>query len=380
MASPGISSIGLDRTAAAKLIRKARVDGVLFTSPENVFYTTGAHTLPGTGNPILFALRSSLPTLSYVDAEGKVTLFVWIGAAMGIDYAETDVRTFIDRSGAEEELASFLKERVSGGARVGVESSCPFWALGLVEGVMGRENVLLADQIPFELRLVKSADELDLIWRSARIVEAAVSDLGERIRVGVSRLELAQDARRFLIERGATAVDHLTIAFGPSNPEVLTDEALREGQLVTLDIGAVLEGYVSDNRRLFYSGASVPEATRKLHSILVSIVDAVGAALKPGAAFSEVYALAVSLFEREGLQPMFFHAGHSIGIQTEEAWISADSPLKVQEDMVLNIELYAPDESGVMVGDEETFVVGSEGGWRVTVSPREIRTVRSSNP
>jgi Xaa-Pro aminopeptidase len=380
LADSHISSIGLDRTRAAKLIREKGMDGVLFTSPENVFYTTGAHTLPGTGNPILFALRNSLPTLSYVDAEGKVTLFVWMGAAMGIDYVETEVRTFIDRAGAEEELTTFLKERLGGGARVGVESSCPFWALALVEGVVGRENVLLADQIPLELRLVKSAEELDLIWRSTGIVEAAVSDLGERLKVGVSRLELAQDARRFLIERGATAVDHLTIAFGPSNPEVLTDEILREGQLVTLDLGAVLEGYVSDNRRLFYAGHSVPDATRKLHGVLVGVVDAVGAALKPGVPFSDVYSLAVSLYEKEGLQPMFFHVGHSIGIQTEEAWITAESPLKVDEDMVLNIELYAPDESGVMIGDEETFVVGSEGGWRLTVSPREISTVRSSNP
>ncbi len=77
---------------------------------------------------------------------------------------------------------------------------------------------------------------------------------------------------------------------------------------------------------------------------------------------------------------MFFHVGHSIGIRTEEAWITAESTLKVEEDMVLNIELYAPDESGVLIGDEETFVVGSEGGWRVTVSPREIGSVHSSNP
>jgi Xaa-Pro aminopeptidase len=380
LSSSAISSFGLDRTRAAKLIKEKGLDGVFFTSPENVFYTTGAHTLPGTGNPILFALSNSLPAFSYVDSDGKVTLFVWMGAAMGIEYVGEEVRTFIDRAGAAEELSSFLKERLSRGSSVGVESTCPFWALTLVEGLAGRDKVIQADQVAFELRLVKSAKELDLIWESAQIVEAAVSDLSGRLRVGMSRLELAQDARRILIERGATAVDHLTIAFGPSNPEVLLDETLRQGQLVTLDLGAVYEGYVSDNRRLFYAGESVPEATRKLHGALVNIVDAVGAALIPGAPFSDVYSLAVSLFEREGLQPMFFHVGHSIGLQTEEAWITAESALTVEENMVLNIELYAPDESGVMIGDEETFVVGSGGGWRVTVSPREIQAIRPSNP
>jgi Xaa-Pro aminopeptidase len=379
MANFVVSSVGLDRKRAGELIRERRLIGMLFTSPENVYYTTGAHTLPGTGNPILFALSNHLPTFSFVDGEGKVTLFVWIGATMGIDYRDEDVRTFMDRAGAEEELASFLGERRTEASRVGIESSCPYWALDRVEAAVGRENVVQSDDVPLRLRLTKSRKELELMEESAAVVERSVSALKTSLRIGISRPELAQEARRKMMENGATAVDHLTIAFGPSNPEVMLDETLGPDQLVTLDLGAVVEGYVSDNRRLFYTGDRVPEGLARLHSSIVRIVDVVGGALRPGVAFSELFALAVSQYEKEGLQPMFFHVGHSIGLQTEEAWISADSDLKVEENMVLNVELYAPDESGVMIGDEETFLVDGVGSRRITRLPREIGVLGNSN-
>lgn len=367
-----MTPVGLDKSKAARLIKEKGLAGMLFTSPENVFYTTGAHTLPGTGNPILFALRNQMPAYSFIDDDGKVTLFVWIGVTMGVNYGVEDVRTFFDFKGAAEELASFLGEKRREGSKIGIESTCPYWASIQVESVMGREKTVLADDIPLRLRLTKSTKELELIKSATQVVERTVSDLGGFLKIGMSRAELAQEARRLMVEHGATGVDHLTVAFGSSNPEVMLDETLEQGRLVTLDLGAVYEGYTSDNRRLFYSGGSPPNETVRLHSQLVGIVDTMGAALKPGTSFPALFSRAVELYEKEGLQPLFFHTGHSIGIQTEEAWISAESDLNVEENMVLNIELYAPDGGGTMIGDEETFVVESTGGRRITVLPREI--------
>jgi Xaa-Pro aminopeptidase len=190
-------------------------------------------------------------------------------------------------------------------------------------------------------------------------------------------MDLAQKARQALVQNGATAVDHLTMAFGPSNPEVMFDEKLARDEVVTLDLGAVYEGYVSDNRRLFYTAESLPGEMAALHGKLLGIVDGVGAALLPGTSFSSLYSLGVDLYQKGGLEPMFFHVGHSIGIQTEEAWISAESNLKVEEHMVLNIELYTPHASGVMIGDEETFIIEKGGGTRITTLPREIGLIKN---
>jgi Xaa-Pro aminopeptidase len=374
--SLAVAAVGFDGRRAADLIRERGLRGVLFTSPENTFYTTGAHTLPGTGNPILYALRNQTPTYSFVDEEGRVTLFTWAGATLGLTYEGEEVRTFLDVVGAGEELTSFLGE-LQGGKRIGIESTCPYWAYHAVERVVGGENIVVADDVALKLRLVKSEKELERIRTSTRIVEATVSELATELHLGLSRMDLAQKARQVMMQHGATAVDHLTIAFGPSNPEVMVDEKLARDQIVTLDLGAVYEGYVSDNRRLFYTAESLPAGMAALHSKLLGIVDGVGEALVPGTAFSTLYSLGVDLYQKEGLEPMFFHVGHSIGIQTEEAWISAESDLKVEENMVLNIELYTPHGSGVMIGDEETFVIEKGGAKRITTLPREIRPVRT---
>jgi len=374
--SLSVKSVGFDGRRAAGLIRERGLRGVLLTSPENAFYSTGAHTLPGTGNPILYALRNQTPTFSFVDEEGRVTLFTWAGATMGLTYEGEEVRTFLESVGAQEELASFLGE-LQGARKIGVESSCPYWACRVVERAVGGENVVVADDVPLRLRLVKSDAELQRMRVSTRIVEATVSELASELIPGLSRVDLAQRARQSMMEHGATAVDHLTIAFGPSNPEVMLDEKLAPNQVVTLDLGAVYEGYTSDNRRLFYTGESPPTDITALHKKLLGIVDGVGEALTPGRAFSELYSLGVDLYQKQGLEPMFFHVGHSIGITTEEAWISSESDLKVEENMVLNIELYTPHGSGVMIGDEETFVIGKEGGTRITTLPRDIRAVKT---
>ena len=73
--------------------------------------------------------------------------------------------------------------------------------------------------------------------------------------------------------------------------------------------------------------------------------------------------------------PFFISAGHSIGLQTEEAWISPDSPYAVQAGMVLNIELYTPYRDGSNIGDEETFLVTESGVVKLTESDPAIQSI-----
>jgi len=83
---------------------------------------------------------------------------------------------------------------------------------------------------------------------------------------------------------GADAIDHITAGFNATNHEVEVQETLEVNQLVTLDLGASVQGYVSDNRRMLYSGI-VPDEMRKQHETVCSIIDSMADALKPGARF-----------------------------------------------------------------------------------------------
>lgn len=81
---------GVDKQRMIEQVRAAGLDGILLSSAENVYYASGLPTLPGSGNPILFALKNQLPAFVYLDANGQTTLFCWIGAAMDFTFPVDD--------------------------------------------------------------------------------------------------------------------------------------------------------------------------------------------------------------------------------------------------------------------------------------------------
>ena len=348
--------VGLDRQKLAALIKQSNLDAVILSSPENVFYTTGYPSLPGSGNPIIYALRNQLPYYSFIDRDGQITLLCWGGAAMGIDYGADDVRMSFSRAMAADDLAGLICEKLQPGCSVGVESSFPYEALQLLQEQAEPARILSADELLHQLRLIKSPAEIEHIRRSTHIIDTTTLELAHSLHLGMSRLDLIQEAKWRMIKNGAQGVDHVTVAFGAANPEVALGELLETDQIVTLDLGAVYKGYVSDNRRLVYTG-HVPEALRLLHDKLCRVVAEMGQALRPSKTFGALHAYAYDLFAQVGIDPMFLHVGHSLGLQVEEQWIMADDPTPVEQGMVLNIELYTPSDEGVMIGDEETFVV-----------------------
>lgn len=366
---------GVDKQRMIEQVRAAGLDGILLSSAENIYYASGLPTLPGNGNPILFALKNQLPAFVYLDANGQTTLFCWIGAAMDFAFPVDDVRNFFNQESALDELADFLRATLKPGTRLGLESSCPLVVARKVQEFLANEAITLIDEQLLALRLCKTADEVARIRRATAIVEATVADLRAHLKPGLSRLHLINLAKRLMLEHGATGIGHTTIAFGASNPEIAYDEMLQEKQLVTLDLGASIDGYLSDNRRLFYTG-TIPTGLQMLHQTMYGIVEQMGQALKPGAAFADLYNLACDLYGAYDLPPFFLSVGHSIGLQTEEAWIAPDSTYTVQSGMVLNIELYTSyEDGGLQIGDEETFLVTDTGASRLTTSDPAIQSV-----
>ncbi len=362
---------GLDRTRLFAMLKAQKLDGIFLSSPENVFYTTGYPTLPSSGNPIVYALRNQLPYFSFIGSDEQITLLCWGGAAMGIDYGTEDVRMFFTYPMSVDELVAFIGEKLHPGCTVGVESTFPHYAVQLLQEHARPANILIVDDILHQLRLIKSAAEIERIRRSTHIVDQTVIELAQNLQLGMSRLELIQEAKYRMIKNGAQGIDHVTVAFGSANPEVALGETLEENQIVTLDLGAVYEGYVSDNRRLAYTG-SVPETLKQLHQKLCWVVAEMGKALRPGKSFAELHAYAYDLYAQAGVDPLFLHVGHSIGLQVDEHWLMGDDQTTVEKGMVLNIELYSPSDEGVMVGDEETFVVTGGEPEKLSSLPVDI--------
>jgi len=371
MSEVSFKTIGLDRARLLAKMQERGLDGIFFSSPENVFYTTGYPCLPGSGNPIIYALRNQLPYFSFAGSDGHLILLAWAQASMGIAYSVDDVRTWFTYPMAVDELTAFVQETFKPGCTIGVDSTFPFFLTQIIQEHVQPVKLVVVDDLIRILQMVKTEAEIERIRRSTAIIDKTVLELADSLHPGMTRLELIQEAKTRLHRNGAHGVDHITVAFGSANPEIALDEPIEPNQIVTLDLGAVYDGYVSDNRRLVYTGP-VPAALTELHKKLCWVVAEMGQALQPGKTFGELHAYAFELYAKVGVDPMFLHVGHSIGLHVDEHWMLPDDPTVIEKGMVLNIELYSFSEEAVMIGDEETFVVTGGAPEKLSSLPVDI--------
>ncbi len=370
-----IKPLGYDPEKCRKLIVEKELSGVVLTSNENVFYSTGLPVTRGHVNPILFALSNQFPSYSIIHPDGMPTMVTWTGALGGHEFWVKDIRSAWVRGGTNDELFSCIQETFKPHARIGIESSAPYGVVQKIQKLVDGVDFVFVDDIFDSLRAVKSEEELNMMKNSLEITESTVERLQKEITAKTTGYQLISRAKVLLYELGATGVDHTTMAIGMSNPEIPEDVRSKPGDLIVLDIGAILHGYSSDNRRL----AVVGEPTKELveaNDVMVEIVNATGRSVRPGMSFADACLVAEAKYAEHGRDPMFISVGHTIGIQTEELWISRDSMRKFEKGMIFNVELYTVAESNVFIGTEDTFVVGENDCEQISRLPHELAVVR----
>lgn len=370
-----IRPLGYDPSKSSKLMAEKGVDGMVLTSCENVFYTTGLPVTRGQVNPILFALANQFPSYSVVQSDGTPVMITWAGALMGHEFWVKDIRSAYVKGGTNEELFSCIKEKFKPGAKIGIESSAPYSVVEKTRSLIGGAEFVVVDDILERLRAVKSKEELEMMTRSLDITERAVGILQEEITPKTTGYGLISRAESLLFELGASGVDHTTMAIGHSNPEIPEDVASKEGDVFTLDLGAILHGYASDNRRLAIRGEP-PDELRRAHEDMVSAVVETGKSARPGMTFAEICDATDGRYASVKRDPLFITVGHTIGIQTEELPIARSSPVRFEEGMVFNIELYTRVENGGFIGTEDTFVLEKNGSRQISKLPHDIKVVR----
>jgi Xaa-Pro aminopeptidase len=151
----------------------------------------------------------------------------------------------------------------------------------------------------------------------------------------------------------------------------------KKGEFLTLDIGFALEGYNTDKTQVYFAGKAeaMPDAARRGHDFCIRVQRAVADRLRPGAIPSELYALAMTMAEEEGMAEGFMglgenkvrFLGHGIGL-TIDGWPvlakGFDAPLT--SGMTLALEPKFGIAGVGMVGVENTFEVTPAGGVCLT--------------
>jgi len=339
-------------------LRGRSLDAVLITEPANRRYlsgytaadhgiqeSSGALLIPKNGRPWLLT-DSRFELQAQEEAEGfKVELH-------------------------SKGLAVLLKNLLPalGVRRLGFESHYFLHAaVGRLEKVLaGKAELIPLTGLIERMRAVKSEEEIRLIKKSVLLNEKIFQQVSGAITPGMTEIEIALAVERAMRENGAERPSFETIvAFGSNAAKphaVPADRVLREGEIVLIDMGLVLEGYCSDMTRTLFVGRPDSLFLDRLRAVRRAQLAAVKA-VRAGAVCREVDQAARQTLADAGMGKAFGHSlGHGVGLAVHEApSLNPRNRKQLQAGMIVTIEpgVYFPGWGGIRL---ENMAVVREGG------------------
>lgn len=175
--------------------------------------------------------------------------------------------------------------------------------------------------------IVKSPDEVEKIRRACRVVGKVLSEIGEYIRPGVSTAELDRIAEKIIRGEGAVpsfkGYDGFPAAICASPDEVVihgipsSRQVLHEGQIISIDVGAILNGYHGDGARTYPVGEIGEDAARMIQAAKEAFYAGVSC-VKAGAHLHEISAGVEKKAIEYGCGIVREFAGHGVGVELHE--------------------------------------------------------------
>ncbi|MDR1564285.1 MAG: Xaa-Pro peptidase family protein, partial [Oscillospiraceae bacterium] len=221
--------------ALAATLENLGADALLITSETNRLYYSGFNSSSG----LIFAAKNGCCFM---------TDFRY-GEAAKAKIKHMDVQIYKNRS---ESLKALIAE--AGAKKIAIEaektslSELAALQRSFPECKFITDNGL--DKAIAAQRIIKSADELSKIKRAQEISEQAFLNALNHVRAGVTERDLALELEFYMRRNGASSVAFDLIVVSGENSSlphgVPGGRALRNGDFITFDIGAVFEGYHSD--------------------------------------------------------------------------------------------------------------------------------------
>ncbi len=371
--------------------KRLGIEGILLTSPENIYYLTGLapHQLTVSRkfgfsfalissnpkeNTLLTTMDYEYPALEEISKGVEVLPYdTWVGVKSLKEWrnkSDEDSKVY----GSSMDVLKKMMDRFNlQEARVGIELD--FLAVNdftrLKENFPKIEWINVSEQL-IKSRSVKTLREIEVYRKLTEVCDKALLEMSKYIKLGISEDELIQIYRRECMVDNIYPSSWSMLGAGPnaSMLKLPSKNTIKDGNVLRFDGGceASFEFYKTDFARSWIVGDADPELI-KIKQILYSAQRKMIESIKPGLEFKELFKIGFDLVKEKLPNYKRGHLGHSIslGPQTADApFISLDQEGIIEENMILCVEvpLYIRAYNGFNI--EDMILVKTDGAEILT--------------
>jgi Xaa-Pro aminopeptidase len=349
------------------LLEEAGLDAVVVCSKHNIQYLLGGYRFfffaymdaigPSRYLPMLVYRRGHPEDAAYFGY--PLEKYEQENGSFWVPRVETRTRGSVDAARIAAEYLAML-----GVKRVGIERA--FLPADAEEALRAAAPGIAFGEAwsPLErLRMVKTPAELDQLRTASEKVIASMLAVMSGHGPGATTRELAEALRREEVSRGLV-FDYCLITAGTSVNRAPSDQVWGEGDILSLDSGGNLHGYIGDLCRMAIHGEPDTELVDLLGEI-DEIQMASRGPIRAGATGAEIYAAARPLVERSRHANVIEFVAHGMGLVSHEGprltYSREDMEKPLEVGMVLSIETTMHHPVRGFVKLEDTVAVTADG-------------------
>ncbi|AHA73377.1 MULTISPECIES: M24 family metallopeptidase [Bacillus cereus group] len=346
-------------TNIQKQLHNYGIDGLLITKKENRQYATN---FTGSAGVVLIAAHKAI----------FITDFRYV------DQAKTEIKAaeiIMHKGNLEEEVANQVSKLNI--QKLGIEdNNMTLQQFKKLQKYIHTEMVPVCEIIE-DIRLIKDTSEIETMKIAATIADEAFHHIVTFLKPGISETDVRDELEFFMRKKGATSSSfQIIVASGvrSSLPHgVASNKIIKRGDIVTLDFGALYDGYCSDITRTVAIGEP-SEEFQKIYNVVREALKRGTEAIKPGETAKSIDDITRNYITEHGYGQYFGHStGHGLGLEIHEPLrLSQESKATLQEGMVVTVEpgIYIPNWGGCRIEDD--IVITKDGYDVITKSNREL--------
>jgi len=240
------------------------------------------------------------------------------------------------------------------------------------------KTIVDPSSILHEMRVLKSAEEIEIMQRAADIAAEAHVEAMKTVRAGMMEYEVEAMLEAYFRKHGAAGSSYTSIIGGGGNATVLhyidNKDQLQDGDLLLVDAGAEYKGYASDITRTFPINGKFTDAQRDIYDLVLKCQKSCVDMVRPGVRLEDLKTHSIEILtegmvelgllkgepkklieEKKYMQFYMHNLGHYLGIDVHDAgrYYFKGESRPAEAGMVMTIEpgLYiSPDTSRIPEG------------------------------